>query len=217
MRLLATAIAALAFAAPSHADTWVLDFNGNICGAAGNTACGNYSEIGQNYGDVAGLLDVSHRSAHASTLLTYEPFLKFWSTGYSNLQSIAWGGGNASAYVAEISFMPTAGNLVTLNSFDFGDYQNRSFGSSAVILDAGTQQLLWSSGSFDPGAASPASFLPNISSANGLILRWGPDSYDTGIDNISVSISPVPEPAAWLLMAGGLALFAARQRISRSV
>lgn len=197
---------------PAFAVDVVLDFSGDICGTAGNQSCGNYSEIGQNYGDVAGLLDVSHRSVNVSNGSTYEPFLKYWSTGYSNLTGVAWGGGGSTGQYSEITFTAGAGQQVTLNGFQFGDYLDRSYTSSATILDAGTLQVLWSSGTFDPPGGAALGFAPAVSSSTGLILRWGPDGYDTGIDNISVSITAVPEPGTWALLLGGAALLAARAR-----
>ncbi len=48
--------------------------------------------------------------------------------------------------------------------------------------------------------------MPGVSSANGLVLRFGPDSFNTGIDNISLTVTAVPEPGTWALFAAGLAL-----------
>jgi hypothetical protein len=198
----------------AQAATYTLDFSGDICGASGTAACANYDRIGQSYGDVAGVVDVSHASYNVSTGVAYESFLKYWSTGYSNLQGNAWGGANQSGYYAEIVFAPAAGQVVTLLGFDFGDYQNRNYGSAVSILDASTQAVLWNGGSFNPGT-SALTFSPNVSSANGLILRWGPDAYDVGIDNIQFSVTAVPEPESLALAAAGLliaGLSARRQR-----
>lgn len=202
--MIAAAVASLVtVAAPAWADTWVLDFSGDICGAGGGSVCSNYSEIGQNYGDVSGSLDVSHRSFVAASGDTYEAFLKYWQSSYSDLVDVAWGGANSTAYGSEISFAPEAGKTVTLNSFDFGDYVDRNYGSSVKIYDGTGSLLLWDGGSFNPGVTA-THFAPAISSANGLVLRWGPDGYDVGIDNISVSVTAVPEPGTWAMMLAGM-------------
>lgn len=195
----------LAAALPAaHAFDVTLDFSGNICGAAGNSGCGNFSEIGQSYGDQAGLLDVSYRSLETATGATYTNHLSYWSTGYSDLTDVAWGGANSTGYQSEITFTPTAGQAVTLTGFDFGDYQNRNYGSSVQVYDL-SGNLLWNGGSFNPDLTA-LHFSPMLTSSTGLVLRWGPDGYDVGIDNIAVSITTaVPEPHTWALMALGLA------------
>jgi len=216
-KILLPALVAVASAVSLAAHAATLDFSGNICGAAGNAGCGNGSQIGQNYGDVAGQLDISHRSAVSSTGVTYEAFLKHWSTEYSNLTSVAWGGANASQYFSEFTFTPLAGMQVTLVGFDFGDYQDRDFGSSVAIYDT-SNNVLWNGGSFDPGVTA-THFAPNITRATPLVLRWGPDGYDVGIDNIAFTVSAVaaiPEPSTYALMLAGLGFvgFVARRRRS---
>lgn len=142
-------------AAPAWAVDTTLTFSGNICGATGTEACGNFSRIARNYGDMAGFLDVSHRSINLTPNVTEEAYLKYWSTGYSDLTGNAWRGLGQTAYRSEMSFMPTAGNQVTLASMKFGEYQNRNFGSRAIIYD----------GTGINGCGT------DISSANGLVLR----------------------------------------------
>lgn len=210
--LLATlGLSAALLSAPAVATDVLLDFSGNICGTSSDQACGNGSAIGQGYGDIAGLLDVSHRSFQAGTGATLEDALKYWSTGYSGLQDVVWGGSSPDSHAAEFVFAPGAGFRVTLNSMDFGDYLNRNDGSSATVLDLLTGETLWSSGAFDAGL-TPLTFAPGVSSANGLVLRFGPDSYNTAIDNISLTVTAVPEPGAWALLAAGLGLIGALRR-----
>lgn len=204
-------LSAALLSAPAVATDALLDFSGNICGTRSDQACGDGSAIGQGYGDIASLLDVSHRSFLASTGATLEGALKYWSTGYSGLQGVAWGGSNPDSHGAEFVFAPGAGFRVTLNSMDFGDYLNRNDGSSATVLDLITGETLWSSGAFDAGL-TPLTFTPGVSSANGLVLRFGPDSYNTAIDNISLTVAAVPEPGAWAMLAAGLGVIGALRR-----
>lgn len=209
----ALALAAAAAFAPAYALDTTLDFSGSICGVAGDEACSNYSRIGQNYGDVAGLLDVSHRSIQLSDNTTYEDYLKYWSTGYSDLTGVAWGGANATGYASEITFAASAGQQVTIASLDFGDYADRNYGSSVQILD-GVGNVLWDGGAFNPGVTA-THFTPAVSGET-LVLRWGPDGYDVGVDNIQINVSAVPEPQTYALMAAGLLAVGAIARRRRA-
>jgi hypothetical protein len=187
-----------------------LDFTGNICadqGASDSRACGNYSFISQSYGDIAGVLDVSHRSLNVGTLTQYESALKYWGAGYSDLPQVAWGGGGSSGQLSEMVFTPGAGYQVTLLGLGFGDYANRSNGSSFRVLDASTGGVLFASGTFDPGP-SASIFDLSASSTKGLVLQWGPDSYDVGLGVVSLSITPVPETETWAMLLTGLGVMA---------
>ena len=227
IRTARTALAGLALAAALPAAMAVdttLDFSGAICGATGDQACSNGAQIGQSYGDIAGVLDVSHRSIVVSSNTTFEPYLKHWDSNYSNLRGVAWGGGESTSFASEMTFLAGAGQQVTLSGLSFGDYQNRNRGSSFTVSDlAGT--LLFSSGAFDPGLTASI-FAPNVTSA-GLVLRWGPDGYDVGVDDIRLSVTattvqppvtPIPEPETYALMLAGLgALGAVAKRRRRPV
>ncbi len=194
---------------------YTLTFDGNICGPGGDSACGNFSQIGSNYGDVASVVDVGYRSALTSNGATHESFLKYWDV-YSNLNSIAWGGSATTGYFSEITFTANnANDTVTLQSFDFGSYQNANRGSQVSIHDL-SGSLLWNGGSFNV-AATALNFSPSISNVGGLLLRWGADGYDVGIDNVNYAVSSVtavPEPETYAMMLAGLGLlgFAARRR-----
>ena len=58
--------------------------------------------------------------------------------------------------------------------------------------------------------------------ADGIILRWGPNGYDVGLDNIRFDVraidsgSAVPEPATWAMMIAGFGLAGAGLRRRRA-
>ncbi len=198
---------------------YTLDFSGNICGTGANQACGNSSFIGQGYGDDAGFVDVSHRTLNAGTLTVYQDALQFWGAGYGGLDQAAWGGANGQGYIGEMAFNTVAGYQVTLQSLTFGNYQSSSTGSSFTVLDAGNGSVLFSSGAFNPGL-TPSVFTPNVTSSKGLVLRWGPDAYNVGLGNVQfsvTSVTAVPEPHTWAMLAAGLCMLgtAARRRRRR--
>lgn len=225
------ALGSVGFADPAQAVT-VLDFTGNICGAAGNHACGNNDEIGQNYGDSAAI-DVQYRSARASDGSTQESFLKYWTTQYGDLNGVAWGGLNSNDYYSEISFLPSLGYEVTITGFDAGCYQNaascQSFPfeitelfvfSQATNLSAPAFGSMSTSGSATPpnGGHQTLTFTLPYSSA-GYVLRWGPDGYNAGLDNIRFDVrlvsTSVPEPATWGLMMLGFGAVGGAMRARR--
>ncbi|PZU06109.1 PEPxxWA-CTERM sorting domain-containing protein [Sphingomonas sp.] len=206
-------------AAPAPAVVTTLTFSGNICGAAGNEACGNYSQIGANYGDSA-TVDVQYRSIATSSGATYEPFLKYWSQ-YGDLPGIVWGGNSMTGYASEINILPAAGYEVSLIGFDFATYLNRSATVPFAItaLD-GTSIYSGTQGTSSPTHASLA--LNSDYFAQGIRLTWGPDGYDVGLDNIAfdvreASAAPVPEPATWAMMVGGFGLIGSALRRRKAV
>lgn len=202
------AFAGMTAAAPAMADT--LDFTGNICGAAGNQACGDGSQIGQNYGDRAGV-DVSYRSALNTTGVTAEPFLKFWNGNYGDLQGVVWGGSEATATYSEITFTALAGFEVALTGFDAACYLNRascqSFPFSVSEIGGG---VVASGTNTPPSGQHVTQSLELGYSTTGYVLRWGPDGYDGGLDNITFDVravtSAVPEPASWAMLMTGFGL-----------
>ena len=200
----------MAWAAPAQAVTTTLDFSGNICGAAGNLSCGNGTQIGQSYGDSA-LVDVSYRSATEGTNVTVEPFLKWW-TPYGDLVGVVWGGTGPAGQYSEITFAPTAGFEISLIGFDGACYLNRvTCQTFPYTVTAGGVTL--ASGSLTPPAGGHDSALLNTAyQAGAIVLRWGPDGYDGGLDNIVFDVRAigggglVPEPATWAMMIGGIGM-----------
>lgn len=213
------AFTCLAAAGTASAATTTLDFAGAICGVAGNQACGNSSQIGQNYGDGTGI-DVSYRSIIANTGGTYEPFLKYWQANYGDLTGVIWGGAESVNYISEIVLTPLAGYEVSLSGFDFATYVGRSATGVFSITSVGGNVIY-------NGALATNYPLHNSLSVmsayftDGIVLRWGPDGYDVGLDNISFDVrataGAVPEPESWALMIAGFALVGGAARRRRSV
>ena len=219
--LLTLAILTAGAAMPANAATTVLDFAGNICGVAGNAACGDGSEIGQNYGDSANV-NVAYRSIFTATNLTAESFLKVWNANYGDLTRVVWGGFDPTTTRNEIVLTPLAGFEVSLISLDAGCYLNRP---SCQSLNFNIRS--------GGGTAITAGFTPTLFPSHatlavnsgyftdGIVLQWGPDGYDVGLDNITFDVraigmpGAVPEPASWAMMIVGFGLVGATSRRRR--
>ena len=212
--------AGLSTTAPVAAATTVLDFAGNICGAAGASPCSDGTQIGQSYGDSAGI-NVAYRSILTSNDTTAETNLKAWAGNYGDLVNVVWGGFDAANYRSEITLTPAAGFEVALISLDAGCYLNRA---SCQILNydirSGVGALI-ASGATPTMFPSHATLAVNSAYfASGIVLSWGPDGYDVGLDNIAfdvrgIAAPGVPEPATWALMIGGFFVVGGAVRAKR--
>ncbi len=212
------ALAAASASAPAAAAVTTLTFSEPVCGASGDQGCSNYAQIGQGYGDSAGA-DVQYRSITTATGVTYEPFLKYWS-GYGDLPGVVWGGAGQSGYTSEIVIAAAAGYEVSLIGFDFATYLDRSATVPFAITSLSGAAIYTGT----VGTGSPTHAALAINSAyfgDGIRLRWGPDGYDVGLDNIAFDVrvadtAAVPEPASWALMIGGFGLVGGSLRNRRS-
>lgn len=214
-----TAAVALATAAPfalapAEAAPTVLTFDGNICGPAGNQVCTDGAEIGQGYGDGTGV-NVSYRALTAGGG-TEQPQLNFWQGGYGDLVRVIYGN---TSFASEITFAALAGYEVALIGFDAACYLDRA---SCRAIPYSVSELGGSavaSGTASPPiGASAAVTLNTAYSTSGFTLRWGPDSFNGGLDNIAfdvraVTAAPgVPEPATWAMMIVGFGAVGATLR-----
>ena len=145
------------------------------------------------------------RTSNGNTA-SFLPYLSWWNTGYNDLTNVAFA--NNSTSVAEIALIPAAGFSVTLNSFDLGAYFLTTGSSQWTIYDSAYNPLA-SSGSISVGSGATTHYTtaPRLTNSNRLILQWGPNAYNAGIDNFNFTTQPtsiVPEPSTMLFLATGL-------------
>jgi hypothetical protein len=186
-KLVLTLALALALALGTVAQAVVLTFDGAICNGA---SCTVSDPIDQSYGDIPGQLDVIYTSRVAGgNTTTHLSFLRWWGVGYSDLVNVAWGGSNDIAGVAEIALIPAPGFQVRLNGFDLGSFNSASRGSQYTIYDSAYNPLI-SSGAITVNGNVHSHFAFNLTSAQGLIIQWGPSAFNVGIDNVDFTVTP---------------------------
>ena len=192
------------------AQAGVIDFNpaSAVCNnsSTGNGSivpCGDYGYIAQSYGDVAGVLDVQYSAPRLT-----DTTLQWWDSDYNSLRGVAWAAGGDGNSKARIDLVPLNGQGVTLTHFDIGAYANTTRGTTVTISAIGGPVLFSYVGNVGVLPANlPTSFDGSWSGANGIRIEWEDSAYNNGIDNITYEmrgVSPVPEPAAFLMLIVGL-------------
>jgi hypothetical protein len=198
--LLAPLFAASALAlAAAPASATVLGFDGEVCsaftdGSGGLVACGNGGRINQAYGDTASLDVTWAQDTNPSVSML------FWADAYSGLTRIAYGGTTPTITLATVGL-----NTITLAGFDLGAWPNIDRGSQWTVTDLADGSLVASSGGpITILGSTPTSVMIGATSAAGFAITFGPDGFNVGIDNIAFSVTAVPEPGTWAMLAAGL-------------
>jgi len=177
------------------ASATVIDFTNSGC-----TASGVYCLIPQSYGDTADV-DVSYRTLSAATGKPTGAGL-FEYGQYGDLSNVVYGGTNASQFVGEIMLTAKKGRLLSLASLDFATYHGSSATVPISIFDLDGNLLM--GGRYATGYPSHRTLTPDTKYLSGVVIRWGPDSYNVGLDNITYTAhAAAPEPASWAMMVAG--------------
>ncbi len=201
------ALGALWLSLPLSANAAILDFSSDACVGG---PCSNTAEISQDYGDIAGELDVTY---DGDTSAAGIQSMFWWDTGYTGLSGVGYSQGQLVGLSILFDALPGYG--VTLEEFFLGAYNATKTLTSVKLTDLGTATVLYDSGAFEPFTAAATGFFGTWTSETALLLELGPDAWDVGIDNIKVSTfaldpdnppppPPVPLPASALLLLGAL-------------
>ena len=179
---------------------------GNDQGSGAMTGCFNASRINQNYGDVAGVVDVTYFS---QPQLHSDTTLRWWSADYNNLYGVLWAdGGDGPASHARIELKALGGNTLHLTQFDLGAWPNTSRGTIADVYEIGSNVSLFNfTGNVGSGSTTHNTFTTDLSSNVGFWIEFKDSAYNVGIDNIvfDANLQAIPEPSTYALMLGGLA------------
>ncbi|MFG6415266.1 PEP-CTERM sorting domain-containing protein [Roseateles sp. DC23W] len=201
-------IASPAFAATITFPT--VSCSSSASGVGTLVTCANGSFVNQAHGDVAGQLDVSYLDVDS----TNGDSLRWWGTGYNTLPSALWASGSDANSFARITLTPASGMAITLDTLDLGAYATNTRTTNLRVFSLGSAVMFSHAG--DVGTSGgPSTFFPSISSTTGVVIEWENSAYNVGINNISYTLAPVPEPRSYALLLGGLAavgLLARRRR-----
>ncbi len=135
--------------------------------------------------------------------------LQYWPSDYS---------GNSAAYcggACALELTVTAGNTVTLKDFSLGGWLNSDRNITWSVVDLFDASIIASAVS--PLVSGVTGLLNpiNASSTAGFHIFFGPDGFNGGITSVNYSFNnptPIPLPAAGLLLLAGLGGLAALRR-----
>lgn len=198
--VLAASVAAVLLTAVGRADaaTMLLDFTNAPC-----VSSGSLCSISQSYGDRAGV-DVTYRTVSKATgQSTSSAF--YWSGKYGDLSEVLYAGTDSRNYYGEVILTAATGYKLSLLDFDYAGF-GASRTAAFQVFDLDGNLLNGFSGTTAASGHKSASI--NTDYLDGVVLRWGPDSYNVGVDNIRFDlqapvVADVPEPGAWALMVLG--------------
>lgn len=213
----------ISFSVGAAAQTYVIDFGESgsppYCASGGDGTgltqlCGDGARIHQNYGDIAGVVNVTYLQPESASPTS----LRWWSSGYNNLYGVAWADGGDANSTARIE-LDALGGPLRLTHFDLGAWPGGQRATHVRVWDLGNLSgpALFS---FDGtvGTSSPnvaTAFNMNLVSSEGFRIEWYDSAYNVGIDHITFEIAAViPEPQTYAILLAGLGLlgFAARRR-----
>lgn len=184
----------------------------NADGSGALVGCSNSGFINQAHGDVAGVVDVSY----AQPLQASPMSLRWWAADYNSLYGVLWAdGGDGPASHASISLQALGAGGIALTHFDLGAYPHTSRPTVLDVYDMGSNLSVFHFEGTVGAEPAPTAFNLNLWSATGLRIEWRNTAYNVGIDNIEFQAAPIPEPASYALMLGGLGLLAGLARRRR--
>ncbi len=185
-----------------------IDFENTGCRAGSSGFC----EIPDSYADTEEI-DVSYASVNILTGARAEGLYRY-GVGYGDLNGVTFGGRNRIDYASEIRLEAKSGFVLSLLDFDFASFANRSPVTPIVISDLAGNII--SEGVRSTGGSTHNNYLVNSAFGSGVVIRWGPDGYEVGLDNIRYTTreltGAVPEPGTWAMMIAGFGMVGAGLR-----
>lgn len=198
-----TLIAAALFVSVSavQAATVTLDFNPAV--ACDGGPCVNYSSISDSYGDNASL-DFSWTGS-SSNGGPADADANWWDTGYGSLYGVAFGGVSQTG-VLRVIIQGLNGTSLQAIGFDYAGWPNTDRTVYVAVRSLDLQTIYADVTLTAPGAGF-ASTSACCGAFSAFVLDFGPDGFNAGIDNLSITYTPgrvVPEPSSLFMLGAAL-------------
>lgn len=143
------------------------------------------------------------------------PELRYWNSDYSGNSAAYCGTSIATSANCALELTVASGNTVTLKDFSLGGYLNANRDVTWSVVDLFNSSIIASAtDAFVSGSTGLLNTI-NATSSVGFHIFFGPDGYNGGITSVNYSFNnptPIPLPAAGLLMLAGLGGLAALRR-----
>lgn len=208
--LMATSLALIAPHQAQAVET--IDFEQTGCINDGTTFC----RMPDTYADTD-KVDVSYGSVHLQSG-TRSPGLHRYGVGYGDLNGVVFTARNIE-YAAELQLAAATGFELSLLSFDFATFAGRVPTLPFRITNLAGNLI--SEGVRSTGGAAHSNYAVTSTFGDGVIIRWGPNAHDAGLDNIRYEVraiaASVPEPGTWAMLILGFGLIGAIIRRRQSV
>lgn len=156
----------------------------------------NSSFVPDGYGGVAGQFVVSYRTANSTTpFATADAHMRFWNGGYGDLNNADWP--SANGFLGEITLTPINGPQIILNGFDLAGFPAGSGTLSESVISILHDSTSLDFSPFNVTRSTHDHFSPAITSSGPISIRFGTD-WNIGIDNIDLTVVPVPEAPTYI-------------------
>ncbi|WP_424971209.1 VPLPA-CTERM sorting domain-containing protein [Dinoroseobacter sp. S76] len=205
-KLLAASTALFLATSAAHATSVSLTFDGDAC--ADGLCNADREAISQDYGDIAGEVEVTYDAAQSVNGL--QPWI-YWNLGYEELVDAAYG--NAGGGGGTLLITPLDGFEVSLVKMDIAPFSNTAQTTGVTVTEVGgATETALAVDILSVVQATEVDLSAFGPSEDGYLITIAPEFFNSGVDNIMFDVTPidttpapVPLPPSALMMLAGVA------------